>query len=223
MPARSAGIEQSGEPVAVVDSWLQGELLESLADVNEQCLQLLREQAVASGPERAAPPLHALRELWLALDEAAVRRAATCPYLLLDAGFGDARRWAWGWSHRIHDGDRAAEPFFTVPATCGVLRLVLTFAWHLTRSRRAAARLLLGMSVECAQQLGTCTLRQLWEVAERHPEWLQPRWPGRLHVWRELLLAAVADDPEALERSRVRGLQLLAGEARAALASVMPG
>jgi hypothetical protein len=91
----------------------------------------------------------------------------------------------------------------------------LTYGWHLARSRPAAARILLGMSPVCAERIAGCTLRQIAVLAEQHPEWLQPRWSARLPVWRELLRAAICGDDAALERARMRGLQLLAAEARA--------
>jgi hypothetical protein len=50
-----------------------------------------------------------------------------------------------------------------------------------------------------------------------HPEWLQPRWVVRPRMWRELLLSAISGDNRALERARMRGLQVLAAEARSVL------
>src|SRR5204863_523914 len=60
-------------------------------------------------------------------------------------------------------------------------------------------------------------LRQIQALAEAHPEWLRPRWPTRVRVWRELLLAAAAGEAPALERARLHGLTLLAAEARGSL------
>jgi hypothetical protein len=47
-------------------------------------------------------------------------------------------------------------------------------------------------------------------------DWLRPRWPARVQVWRELLLAAVSGEVAALERARLWGLTLLAAEVRLA-------
>src|SRR6266550_2648964 len=52
--------------------------------------------------------------------------------------------------------------------------------------RRAAARLLLGMSAPCAALIGHHSLRRIHALAETHPHWLMPRWPARVQVWREL-------------------------------------
>jgi hypothetical protein len=200
---------------AVPRSWLHGETLESLTELNDQCLELLAEQAgIGSG---AGPPLlHELRDLWTMLDAAARQRAAGCPYLIVDAGFADPRNWAAGDTiHESHRGAPPAAPFFSGPRAGNLLRLALTYGWHLARSRPAAARVLLGMSALCAERIAGCTLRQIAFLAEQHPEWLQPRWSTRVCVWRELLRAAICGDEAALERARMRGLQLLAAETRA--------
>jgi hypothetical protein len=204
------------EGARLAASWLRPETLESLVELNELCLALLAEQGAV--PAAAAPAL--LREVaaqWRTLDGAARRRAAGCPYLLIDGGFADAERWRQAALPQVGDaGQGGYAAFFTVPATVGVGRLVFTYAWHLARTQGAAARLLLGMPPACAALIGSCTLRQIHALAERHPEWLRPRWPSRPEVWRELLAAAGSGEARVLERARLHGLTLLAGEARLA-------
>lgn len=220
-------------PLWASQSWLHADTLRSLAEVNDECLQLICEQARAGtnvlrswceapahcpSGAAAAPPamLVELRPSWCGLDVGARRRAAHCPYLLVDAGFTETRRWTWVHERHIQDRDGAVPPapFFTVPQTIAVMRLVMTYAWHLARSQNAAARLLLGMSARCAELIATCTLNQVTQLAESHPHWLQPRWPDRLPVWRELLFSASSGEPAALERIHMRGVQLLAAEVR---------
>jgi hypothetical protein len=193
--------------------WLRAGALDSLIELNELCLCLLAEQAaVPSGPPRGL--LQQLGELWRGLDGPARRRAASCPYLLLDAGFADPPRWQTPPAPQVGDaGSDGYSCYFTVPAAAGVARLVFIYAWHLARSQAAAARLLLGMPATSAALIGRCTLRQIEALAESHPEWLRPRWPGRVQVWRELLVAASCGESSALERARLRGLTLLAAEA----------
>jgi hypothetical protein len=91
---------------------------------------------------------------------------------------------------------------------------VFIYAWHLACSQGSAARLLLGMPAASALLIRHYTLRQIQTLAESRTEWLKPRWPARVQVWRELLLAAASGEPPALERARLRGLTLLASEAR---------
>jgi hypothetical protein len=198
-------------------AWLDRETLESLAELNELCLALLAEQAAARGSS-AGGLLRQVAELWHVLDDAARRRAASCPYLLLDAGFGDPLRWRPPPAPQVGDGGHrgpgAYASFFTVPAAVGVARLVFIYAWHLARSRQAAARLLLAMPAASAVLIRHYTLRQIEALAESHVEWLRPRWPSRVQAWRELLLAAASGEMPALERARLRGLTLLAAEAQ---------
>jgi hypothetical protein len=136
---------------------------------------------------------------------------------MVDAGFANAANWAWvGGGHAIHDSTGAVDQvFFSGPRSAALLRLTLTYGWHLARSRPSAARLLLGMPAACADRISACTLRQIETLAAHHIEWLQPRWPSRLGAWRELLAMAIQGEGPALERARMRGLQLLAAEARA--------
>jgi len=190
--------------------------LDSLAALNEEALELIAEEAARDPP--TVPPL--LRELQAplrALDAAARQRAARCPYLLLDAGFASGARWSREERERqVHDGNAGVPaPFFTVQRAPRVLRLVLTFGWHLARSERTAARLLLGMSEGCAERLGACTLPQVEALAQAQLHWLRPRWPEYPRAWQELLAAACAAEPARLERAVMRGVQRLAAEARA--------
>ncbi len=203
-------------------SWLHAEALDALAELNEQCLELLCEQAAACGARSRPVVLAGLEALWAGLETAARRRGARCPFLLVDAGFTRACCPPWlragGVRDRDWSGDRewlpASAAFFTVPRTIPVTRLVLTYAWHLVRSESVAARLFLGMSTRCAESVAACTLRQVIQLAESEPHLLRPRWTDRPEVWRELLIAASGGEPSALERFRIRGLQLLAAEAR---------
>jgi hypothetical protein len=95
-----------------------------------------------------------------------------------------------------------------------VMRLVMTHAWHFARSEPTAARLLLGVSANNLGVIGGCTLSRLTRLAEMRSGWLRPRWENRPRIWRDLLRCARAGDSGALERLRVRGLQLLAADAR---------
>lgn len=207
------GIEDGAGGESARLSWLRPETLESLTELNELSLTLLAEQAAAHGSS-SAPLLREVRSLWPGLDAVGRRRAAGCPYLLLDAGFADPERWR-GSAGQVGESVRPAwPPFFTVPGTVEVLRLALTYAWHLARTQLAAARLLLGASAGCAPLIGACSLRQIHALAERHAEWLRPRWAARPLVWRGLLLAAGSGEPRRLEEAHMHGLTLLAAETR---------
>jgi hypothetical protein len=177
---RTGGAGAQGASLAA--PWLCPETLESLIELNELCLALLAEQAIARGAAASAL-LRQVSELWRELDSPARRRAAACPYLLLDAGFADPARWRMPPAPHVGDAHGAYGSFFTVPAATEVARLVFTYAWHLARSQALAARLLLGMTPPSVALIGQCTLRQIQALAESRPEWLKPRWPARVQMW----------------------------------------
>jgi len=194
-----------------------------LAELNEHCLALLAEQALRPVP--AAPPMFKeLVSLWSQLDATSRKRAAACPYLLMDAGFCDPYRWQWLSDQHanarsgVKDTQRAPVifgKFFTVPTLIEVARLVFTHAWHIAQSQPLGATLYLGMPSTCVALLRTCSMRQLIELADQHAGWLRPRWPGRPNVWRELLEAGISGNPQELETARLHGVQLLAMELKA--------
>ncbi|HXS20348.1 MAG TPA: hypothetical protein VN735_03915 [Steroidobacteraceae bacterium] len=194
-------------------SWLRGDMLEALTEVNHRFLGLLSEQALTLGPE-SQPALRQVGELWGALDERSRWRAAACPYLLVDACFAEPQRWQWLSGSRVGEGHCGPHAsFFTVPQTTTVARMVFVYAWSLVLSHSAGARLVLGIHPQCARLLGACTVPQVHELAERNAAWLRPRWLKRVRLWREMLVAAAEDDVVTLERSRMQGLQMLAAEA----------
>jgi hypothetical protein len=206
------------DPLAGVKaSWLQSEALDSLVELNGQCLELLAEQSLAQ-PAQANLFLRQIGEIWRTLDDEAKQRAASCPYLLVDAGFSDPGRWLWTQSQYVSETATATPyaTFFTVPRASSVVHQVFVYAWHLARSKHTTAQLLLGMPSHCTHLISACTLTRIHELAERHPEWMRPRWPTRIRVWRELLLAAASGEVVALENARMHGIQLLAAECRAA-------
>jgi hypothetical protein len=197
--------------------WLRPETLGSLLELNELSLALLAEQASVRGAAGNVL-LRQVGELWRVLDAAARRRAAACPYLLLDAGFADPPRWRLPSAPQVGDTGHGGgyNAFFTVPAAAELARLVFTYAWHLARSHSPAARLLLGMPAPSSVLIGHYTLCQIQALSQSHCGWLRPRWPARVQLWRELLLAAASGEVLALERARLRGLTMLAAEVRLA-------
>jgi hypothetical protein len=193
-------------------SWLGPETLGCLVELNQQCLELMAEQAAARAAQ-ANLTLRQIGEIWRTLDSGARRRAASCPYLLVDAGFSDPTRWRWAVTPQV--GDRAPTSylsFFTVPGVAKVSRLVFNYAWSLARYHDPAARFILGMPMACSSLIRSYNLPQIHELADRHSEWLKPRWSARNKFWRELLLAAASGEIISLENAQWHGLQLLAAE-----------
>jgi hypothetical protein len=159
------GEEMAGPPWSA-QPWLGGATLSVLAELNEQCLSLLVEEAAAQNPASAQPLLRDLGQLWSKLDAKALKRAAACPYLLMDTGFADPQRWLWAQGQQVLERERGPTvPFFTVPRAAALMRTVLTYGWHLAQNRQSAARLLLGMSPQCVNLVRACTLIQVGEAA----------------------------------------------------------
>jgi hypothetical protein len=197
---------------AQLPPWLGAATLESVQECNEHVLALLRAQCVTGA---AQPPLvRDVSGLLLGLDAASMRRAASSAVLLVDARFAGAGLWSDAIIGAVNDRQAALAPFFTVDGTVEVMRQVMTHAWHLARSEPTAARLLLGLSAANLSVIGGCSLLRLTRLAESRSDWLRPRWENRSTIWCDLLRTAGEGDSGALERMRVRGLQLLAAEAR---------
>jgi hypothetical protein len=193
--------------------WLSEGMLESLLEINRECLALIAEQAAALDL-KPHPALRQIADHWRALDERARWRAAACPFLLLDAGFASPERWQRGGGGGVADAQCSGpSPFFSVPRAAPVARMVYVYAWSLVLTQPAAARLVLGIHPGCARVLAECTVPEVHELAESHCATLRPRWLVRGRIWRELLLAAAEGDAPALERAHMHGVQLLAAEA----------
>ena len=203
--------------------WLRAETLESLLELNELCLELLAEQAAQSAcaGERAAAAArwasYGVRSM-----PAARRRAAACPYLLLDAGFADPlagggqrpRRWAT-------PPARATRPSSPCPAAPelappGVhLRLA---PGALQACRRAAAPRHASALRAAASRSARCG--QMHALAEAHPELAE----AALAHPRGALARAAGGGGRRARRVRsssaqMRGLTLLAAELRTATAA----
>jgi len=197
-----------GNAAAGATGALRANTLESLFELNESCLGLLAEQARLDCDQQL---LGQFGEQWRLLDAAGRRRAASCHYLMLDAGFADPRRWQ---RQDEAGGAAAAAAFFTVPGTAALMQAICLFAWHLARCHTSAAQLLLGMPAPCVYLVAQRTLGQVRSIAAANPQWLRPRWLRQPRAWRELLEAARSADPAALWRAQLRGQTLLAAETR---------
>src|SRR5580692_2197102 len=94
-------------------NWLDKATLESVVEVNEQVLALLRAQCMAAVPQPVL--LRDVGALLLELDATSLRRAAASAVLLVDAGLADARLWSDAIVGAVNDRQPLpAIPFFTV-------------------------------------------------------------------------------------------------------------
>jgi hypothetical protein len=196
--------------------WLDSDALDSVCQINAQCLDLLC--STAAGSAHPIPALLASHQArWRQLTPAARVQLAARPYLLADAGFDDETRWRWPDQRVVRDlkGDLTV-PFFTGDHVGDFVRRVLVFGWHLARTNRQLARVVLGMTPACAAHVAALQLRDLDWLAEHQPGWVRPRWERHPDIWRELLCAAHRADDVQLVQVSLRGLQLLGGGVLAA-------
>ena len=160
-------------PAPVSGAW-DSALLGPVAEINEQMLDCLRLMAVEGAPGAPASAARAprliaqLREDWRRLDAKAQRRLSACPYLLLDAGFAQPQRWDWMGSAGVMD-ETAHCGYFAGRGGVALVRRTLVLAWHLARSNRATARVVLGMSALSAERIAATRLADLEGLAELAP------------------------------------------------------
>jgi hypothetical protein len=187
-------------------SW-DASLLAPMAELNGEILESTF--GAASGAGEAA----GLQWRWRALGEPARLRLASCPYLLLDAGFAAVDRW-------VRVARSGVQEAAAVPATVAgratfavpLIRRVLLFAWHLARCNGPGARISLGMGAECVAAIARCRLVELETLAEQRTGWIRLRWASQPGLWQSWLDRAALESPRALERLQLWGLQSLAAD-----------
>src|ERR1700676_4113989 len=86
------------------------------------------------------------------------------PSLLLDAGFSQPQRWDWIGSAGVMD-ETVRCGYFPGRAGVALVRRTLLLAWHLARSNRTTARVILGMSALSAERIAATRLSDLEAVA----------------------------------------------------------
>lgn len=190
--------------------WLYDGSLDEVTEINRQALDLM--VAMAANPLYSAPVVVANAAAWRDAPERALQDLATSPCLLADAYFDDPVRWRsplhTGGVHEPHEqrafAGRGAEDF---------IRRVLLLGWHLARADRQLARMVLGMTSACADQMGRLRLRDIDWMAHHRADWVRPRWEHQPRVWRNLLASAKRESGDELLQFRARGLQLMAANA----------
>lgn len=191
--------------------WLGFGAMDSVTEINAQCLELLCSTAASTAHPLPGMLANHLPQ-WLRLSPAGRAQLAASPYLLADAGFDDEQRWLPTGRRMVRDLRRdLSAPFFVGERVNDFVRRVLVFGWHLARANRQLARVVLGMTPACAAHVAALQLRDLDWLAEAQPGWVRPRWERHPDIWRHLLRAADGDDDAQVAQVSLRGLQLMAG------------
>jgi hypothetical protein len=200
--------------------WLADGSLDSVAEINMQCLEFMAAMPAGLQPGAA---LAGHLACWRDLTVDTRSQLATSPYLLADAGFDDESRWQLLAQRMVHDLPPVQmEAVFTGPGAGDFIRRVLMFAWHLARANRQLARVVLGMSPGAAVRIASLRLQDLDWLAQHRPGWVRPRWERQPRIWRHLLLAARDPDRNHLTQVSLRGLQLMAANVPGVEAAARP-
>jgi hypothetical protein len=179
----------------------------SLRGLNHRFLDLiaLRANGWSASPDRGGS---SLASQVASLAPAQRAAAATCPYALFDLRFADAPYWRSRLQNaaqrRVED-----EPIIDDDTT-NFARLALFYAWHAAAGAGTAVQLLLGMNGATAAAWRRLTVGDLPALMVTEVPHLRPRWSECGAYWGALTSAARRDDPIALRRVQLLGLQLAA-------------
>jgi hypothetical protein len=202
--------------------WTGAEALELVHELNERCLAVIGQWSVRNaalgGNGSAISELPG--NLWRGFDEAARRRAARCPFLLVEMHFNDL---PW-WENAKRDGMHASTSALPLSVkTAGLGRALasdaLMLAWLTARSDQRTATLLLGLHPRVAAIVSSLNSGEVRRIASRFGQQLRPRWEDRPEIWQGLLEAARSEDEEALTAVHLYGIQLLGRDLLASAAA----
>ena len=203
-------------PKAVLPAWNWpgAEVLDPLYKINECCLRVLKllAQGKLSGNSAAEPfarvTVH--RDLWLALDERALRRAAQAPVLLVDIHFQNVDWYNWAKTHGAKSAKSPnARAAFPVTRARELMEMTMMLAWHTARAELPTATQILGIGRAVAERIARLDPLDVQRIAKGHFRELKPRWEENLNFWQTLLLAALKDDETSLFDAYQEGTQLL--------------
>lgn len=207
MPRHSAKVQRwdLGRQSERVEALRFSQSLEPIYDLNRRTLALLAEpmdEGAHHDFQLATPIYHVLREIDASIRE----QIALCPFLLIDASLSDATKWklsehAESVPWHLDGATRVLE---LARATC-------VLSWYVLRTDEVAARLILGVSQDCAALIAQCGLTELQQIAARLVEQraFKPRWHDRPDIWRQLIRLAQTTPPKPVA---IRGLQLFLGD-----------
>jgi len=209
-------LPEDAPPPSVEMSAARVQLLQSLQEANERCIQMLV-HAARAGATDTFPLVNHLRPHLRGLAPDVRARAARMALLLVDMQLSDA---AW-WTHvRSHPTRPCPWPpargSFPRASAVPLGRATLMLAWHSVRSDPVGS-LLLGVSPEVARVIATFSLTELDRVVERRFRYVRPRWEDRPAVWRALLLSAQRGDARRTREVNLRAIQLMTGDLLVAL------
>jgi hypothetical protein len=183
---------------------LNAAALEVVYEVNAQLLEVL------ASPQPAALQLAPqVADVIRAMPASYRQRAARCPYLLVDGGFRDEKRWCGAVAEVRHLSSLVTDGSPVVhPSAFRLAHLTFTCAWIVVCTDPGSAEWQVGMSPKCASLISQLSLENLRLLAELHADWALPLRANRPDRWRQLFTKAPARLPCPLSDPALRAWQL---------------
>lgn len=194
-------------------TWKGAQAFSRVHALNERCLELLAQLARTDRQQDLAI-VNQHRSLWRSLSaEAARKRAASAPFLLMDLHFQDADWWRSVKDPRpTRRRAMVLRAAFTGKIAAELTRETLMLAWSTVAFDRGATSIMLGMSPAVSDIIAGLGPQDVERIAARHGAHLQPRWEDMPTFWGKLLTAARDGDAEALHGIHLHGTQLIGSE-----------
>ena len=191
--------------------------LEAVQGVNAQLVEILCLRAKTG--DTAFPFPEPVRAQLAALSAAERLRMSRCGVLLVDAGLADSQRWRTATMPQLLTGPSnaaLARSNHWLPGEDGVFlaQATLLVAWVVLQWNRAESGVLLGMSKETAEVFSELGVNELSHIAQRHPDWIRPRWMQLPSAWLDLVDCAAKPVPVRAAYGALRCLQLGGGHSR---------
>ncbi len=194
------------QPIAPALGLQDCEILAPLFEINARTLHLLARLAADSG----RPPLQLaekLRDLLRALDEAALRRAAMCPLMLVEIKPWDVPE------SPVRTPEHIGQPdWLPQESAIRLMRSAITLAWHVARSYPQTAGIRLGLPAAAVLRIRELQLHELEVIAEEKFSCLRPRWEWRVDLWRSLLLGGRVPQLNPVNKASLQALHLIVSD-----------
>jgi hypothetical protein len=206
-----SGLPEGAASVSLEVSAARAQLLQSLQEANERCIQMLAHAARTEARD-TFPLVNHLRPLLRGLTPEIRARAARTALLLVDMQLSNAPWWTSLQAHPARPAPLpAARGSFNRASAMPLGRAILMLAWHGVRSDPVGS-CLLGVSPDVARVIASFSLTELDGAVERRYRYVRPRWEDRPAVWRALLLSAQSRDARRTREANLRAIQLMTGD-----------
>jgi hypothetical protein len=180
--------------------------LEPIHELNSLLLELLADATQRPSSEMRSGLVSAIKEPLVRLAPEARKRSARSPVCLVDAGFKEQARWG-AVADRTDDRIPVQALAFPHLQAIQLAHETLMLAWTMARASPESACIVFGMTRTCVSSIARLTIQTIQRTAERHPDWIRPRWENDPAIWRHLLHMAAQEEQPRLPPIGIRALQ----------------